>query len=138
MCAHKSCSVGVCEADEIPQPWVSAESQKQCAAGRQPAADVYAEAGSSNSSSCESGEGPNTMVNKEVEPSFQAALLNLKGWRGFNNPWMAEGEDNEEYEYINLLENPERYTGYQVSKPVKIEARLQLNKLPCLSFLVPK
>jgi hypothetical protein len=41
----------------------------------------------------------------------QAQLLNLKGWRGFNNPWHAEGEDQEEYLYINLLANPERYTG---------------------------
>ncbi len=37
------------------------------------------------------------------------------GWRGVNNPWMAEGEDEEEYQYINLLVNPERYTGYKVS-----------------------
>jgi hypothetical protein len=27
---------------------------------------------------------------------------------------MAEGEEEEEYLYINLQANPERYTGYQV------------------------
>jgi hypothetical protein len=40
-----------------------------------------------------------------------------QGWRGFNNPWMAppaEGEEEEDYLYINLLNNPERYTGYKV------------------------
>lgn len=37
-----------------------------------------------------------------------------QGWRGLNNPWIAEGEEHEEYQYINLLVNPERYTGYKV------------------------
>ena len=37
--------------------------------------------------------------------------MNAKGWRGLDNPWMAEGEEGEEYLYINLLVNPERYTG---------------------------
>jgi hypothetical protein len=42
------------------------------------------------------------------------ALFGPQGWRGFNNPWMAEGEEEEDYLYINLLTNPERYTGYKV------------------------
>lgn len=39
---------------------------------------------------------------------------NPQGWRGINNPWMAGGDDEEDYLYINLLTNPERYTGYKV------------------------
>jgi hypothetical protein len=27
---------------------------------------------------------------------------------------MVEGEEDEEYSYINLVANPERYTGYKV------------------------
>lgn len=42
---------------------------------------------------------------------MRSQLLALKGWRGFNNPWMAEADDGEEYLYINLRVNPERYTG---------------------------
>lgn len=50
-------------------------------------------------------------VNRSVEPAMRSQLLALKGWRGFNNPWMAEADDGEEYLYINLRVNPERYTG---------------------------
>ena len=39
-----------------------------------------------------------------------------QGWRGINNPWMAGGDDGEDYLYINLLTNPERYTGYKVGR----------------------
>lgn len=53
-------------------------------------------------------------VDRGLEPGIEAKLLNLKGWRGYNNPWMAEGEQEEEFLYINLLTNPERYTGYKV------------------------
>lgn len=42
-------------------------------------------------------------------------LVNIHGWRGYNNPWMAEEETDSEYSYINLLANPERYTGYKVA-----------------------
>lgn len=38
----------------------------------------------------------------------------MQGWRGLDNPWMEGGEENETYTYINLLNNPERYTGYKV------------------------
>lgn len=50
-------------------------------------------------------------VNSTLGAEDKAALMALPGWRGFNNPWMAEGEEGEEYLYINLLVNPERYTG---------------------------
>jgi hypothetical protein len=86
-------------------------------------------------------------VDRGLEPGVRAGLLHVQGWRGLNNPWMAEyeavppaGDDDdvdnddesddddheqheitssgqqqqEEYLYINLLANPERYTGYQV------------------------
>ena len=41
-------------------------------------------------------------------------LLNIPGWRGFNNPWMAEDDQDVDFSYINLVDNPERYTGYKV------------------------
>jgi hypothetical protein len=44
----------------------------------------------------------------------QQLITHSKGWRGINNPWMAEGEEDEQFQYINLLVNPERYTGYKV------------------------
>lgn len=54
-------------------------------------------------------------VVQDIEPGMEHRLRHIKGWRGINNPWMAEGQDTEEYQYINLLANPERYTGYKVS-----------------------
>ena len=54
-------------------------------------------------------------VNRDIDANIKQQLIkHNKTWRGINNPWMAEGEDNEEFQYINLLVNPERYTGYKV------------------------
>ena len=53
-------------------------------------------------------------VDRTVEAKMRAALLSIPGWRGFNNPWMPDDEEDVEYSYINLQQNPERYTGYKV------------------------
>lgn len=54
-------------------------------------------------------------VNQEMDPAVKQALIkHSKGWRGINNPWMADGDEHEEFQYINLVVNPERYTGYKV------------------------
>lgn len=54
-------------------------------------------------------------VNREMDPAVKQQLIkHSKGWRGINNPWMADGDDDEEFQYINLVVNPERYTGYKV------------------------
>lgn len=53
-------------------------------------------------------------VRRTVDVNMQAQLLNIPGWRGFNNPWMAEDDQDVDFSYINLVDNPERYTGYKV------------------------
>lgn len=54
-------------------------------------------------------------VNQSLDPEVKQELIkHSKGWRGINNPWMADGDDSEEFQYINLVVNPERYTGYKV------------------------
>ena len=53
-------------------------------------------------------------VDRRVDASTKEHLVSIRGWRGFNNPWMLEDEGDVEYSYINLLMNPERYTGYKV------------------------
>lgn len=56
-------------------------------------------------------------VNQEMDPAVKQQLIqHSKGWRGINNPWMADGDDHEEFQYINLVVNPERYTGYKVRR----------------------
>ncbi len=57
-------------------------------------------------------------VDRDVDEGTRRQLAAIRGWRGLDNPWMREGEaedDELEYSYINLLANPERYTGYKVS-----------------------
>ncbi|KXZ51941.1 hypothetical protein GPECTOR_11g66 [Gonium pectorale] len=108
MCSLRACSVCECEPSEVPEPWRQQEEQ----------------AGECNTNAC--AAQLDSRVNSTVDPDTAVRLLNLKargrgawrwrwgvGWRGFNNPWMAEGEgSSEEYLYVNLLINPERYTGY--------------------------
>jgi hypothetical protein len=53
-------------------------------------------------------------VDRTVDPAVKQQLVNIRGWRGFNNPWMP-ADDDVDYSYINLLKNPERYTGYKVT-----------------------
>jgi len=52
---------------------------------------------------------------KTVDAGTRARLLNIRGWRGFNNPWMPPvDEEDMDFSYINLQQNQERYTGYKV------------------------
>lgn len=53
-------------------------------------------------------------VDRRMDASTKEHLVSIRGWRGFNNPWMHEDESDVDYSYINLLMNPERYTGYKV------------------------
>ena len=53
-------------------------------------------------------------MDRSVDASTKVHLVNIHGWRGYNNPWCLEEETDSEYSYINLLANPERYTGYKV------------------------
>lgn len=53
-------------------------------------------------------------VRRTIGANMQEQLLNIPGWRGFNNPWMAEDDQDVGFSYINLVDNPERYTGYKV------------------------
>ncbi|KAG2497377.1 hypothetical protein HYH03_004535 [Edaphochlamys debaryana] len=93
MCALRACSVCECERREVPEPWRQDEEEGFC-----------------NANTCAAEQ--DGAVDRTVDPATALRLLNLKGWRGFNNPWMAENEGPEEYLYVNLLINPERYTGY--------------------------
>ncbi|GFR42593.1 hypothetical protein Agub_g3523, partial [Astrephomene gubernaculifera] len=95
MCSLRACSVCECEQEEVPQPWRQQEEEGFC---------------DTNTCAAEL----DGRVNSSMDRDTAARLLNLKGWRGFNNPWMSEpeGASEEEYLYVNLLINPERYTGY--------------------------
>jgi len=50
-------------------------------------------------------------VNRTISDSTEAQLTALSSWRGLDNPWLPDAEGDVDYLYINLLVNPERYTG---------------------------
>ncbi len=52
-------------------------------------------------------------VDRHVEAGVRARLQSIPDWRGLNNPWMPNDEEDVQYSYINLQQNPERFTGYQ-------------------------
>ena len=54
-------------------------------------------------------------VDRHVEAGVRARLRSIADWRGLNNPWMPNDEEEVQYSYINLQNNPERFTGYQAS-----------------------
>ncbi|KAJ9520475.1 hypothetical protein QJQ45_000233 [Haematococcus lacustris] len=133
MCAMRACSVCECEPHEVPKPWLLAEglsSGPSCSMlppspspGNSPSgADLGSQPGRWASSGPAAAPGCNSalcaaeadsVVDRGLEPFVARQLQHMKGWRGLNNPWMAEGDEDEEYLYINLLANPERYTGYK-------------------------
>ncbi|MEW5302373.1 MAG: hypothetical protein WDW36_005166 [Sanguina aurantia] len=117
MCAMQACSVCECDANEVPSSWL-AQEQASCAANDTPSAAQGELGGESSPTAppCDTAQCAaelDSRVNSSVEPAIRSQLLALKGWRGINNPWMAEADDGEEYLYINLRVNPERYTGYK-------------------------
>lgn len=112
MCAMRDCSVCECEDHEVPKPWMDAENgSAAAAAATEPACDSEGAPGVTVSESA---------VNREVDSNVRERLLSIRDWRGFNNPWMPNDEEAVEYSYINLKENPERYTGYKGEGAAKI------------------
>ena len=55
-------------------------------------------------------------VDRGVEAGVQAQLQSIPAWRGLNNPWLPDEDAGQDFSYINLLANPERYTGYEVRR----------------------
>ena len=53
-------------------------------------------------------------MDRSLSSRAEEQLQALPGWKGLDNPWLPEADDSVEYSYINLLVNPERYTGYTV------------------------
>ena len=81
-------------------------------------------------------------VRRTVGANMEEQLLNIPRWRGFNNPWMAEDDQDVDFSYINLVDNPERYTGYKVLRPPQtcrclLSASNPLCQLHCAAFASP-
>lgn len=95
MCMLRDCGVDECAPEEVPGTWLEAEMLDQ------------------DDEEC----GPRLVdaesAVEEVQGPEREQLLSIPGWRGVNNPWMPGNDTVQDFSYINLLANPERYTGYQ-------------------------
>ena len=84
MCALRDCSVCECPESEFPAAFRSSEH-----------------------ASCQEGKPEGTVDRTVDAKSFQ-------GWTDTDNPWTADDEtESADMTYVNLLLNPERYTGYK-------------------------
>lgn len=96
MCSLKDCSVCECDPKELPKTWATrASSEAMDTIEQQSCDDVQHES--------------------DVDRAIQEDIKN-KLEKSYGNPWMPEEkqkDDNIEYTYVNLLRNPERYTGYK-------------------------
>ncbi|RLN54346.1 hypothetical protein BBJ29_002077 [Phytophthora kernoviae] len=103
MCASIDCAVCECPSDEIPAPW--SQLDKQAARSR-------SRADSEEGKPCSEQTGESTL--SKVERKNAVAGESFNEWEEVSNAnvWATQGESEEAMAYINLLENPERYTGY--------------------------
>ncbi|KAK0599729.1 hypothetical protein LWI29_008070 [Acer saccharum] len=90
MCRLRDCSVCECPENEFPEPF------KKPFRGGLPSDDLI----------CQEGK-PQATVDRTLDKRV------FRGWIETDNPWTNDDEtDNGEMMYVNLLLNPERYTGY--------------------------
>lgn len=94
MCSLRDCTVCECPDGEFPEIF---KGNSLSARGRLSADDVI----------CQEGK-PQATVDRTLD---QKAFT---GWKSRDNPWTADDEiDDRDVTYVNLLLNPERYTGYK-------------------------
>jgi ERO1-like protein alpha len=137
MCALPDCSVCECPADEVPLPW------RTPADAPAPAADALAPPGDAAAGDCASDASDTSAearlnaregaVNRtlDVGPGFRA-------WRELDNPWTAddEAESGTDMTYVNLVLNPERYTGYAGEHARRVWDAIYAQ--PCFDGVAPR
>lgn len=104
MCASIDCAVCECPSDEIPLPWRMDPQDGQLTTGRNDGAD--------EGRPCSDQTGESTL--SKVERKNAVAGESFDEWEEVSNAnvWATQGGEEETMAYINLLENPERFTGY--------------------------
>ncbi|KAL2633645.1 hypothetical protein R1flu_005124 [Riccia fluitans] len=95
MCRLRDCSVCECPENEFPETHRNGQLKM-------------------DDPSCQEGKAV-----AAVDRTLDSRVF--KGWTDTDNPWTADDErDNEDITYVNLLLNPERYTGYIGPSPKRV------------------
>ncbi|KAE8911024.1 hypothetical protein PF005_g2129 [Phytophthora fragariae] len=104
MCASIDCAVCECPSHEIPAPWSQLDQQETQTRSNEKAGEA--------GKPCDEQTGESTL--SKVERKNAVAGESFNEWEEVSNAnvWATQGEAEETMAYINLLENPERYTGY--------------------------
>ncbi|KAI5332770.1 hypothetical protein L3X38_022899 [Prunus dulcis] len=98
MCLLRDCSICECPENEFPEPF-----KRPLLQGLAPDSFV-----------CQEGKQQGTVDHTLDNRAF-------RGWVETDNPWTNDDEtDNGEMTYVNLLLNPERYTGNAGPSPRRI------------------
>lgn len=124
MCASIDCAVCECPSHEIPTTWYQLDrtaAQRSAATSRDPQRDASPASSSppTDTQSDEPGKPCSKQTGEEdalskVDRTNAVAGETFRGWQEAQSPeiWSNQGEAGENMVYINLLENPERFTGY--------------------------
>ncbi|KAI9906893.1 hypothetical protein PsorP6_004245 [Peronosclerospora sorghi] len=101
MCASIDCAVCECPSHEIPAPWSQLDRK-----------EIQSRKAEQIGKPCDEQTGE-SMLSK-VERKNAMAGESFNAWEEVSSVdvWAAQGEEEETMTYINLLENPEGYTGY--------------------------
>ena len=98
-----------CEADDIPSWMCPAPAPAQLDSIVGAASPPGAPGAAELDALCAAGE-EGGRVNRDMS---EPGIAQFQTWRELDNPWTAEDESSAEATYVNLLLNPERYTGYK-------------------------
>ena len=139
MCAIRDCAVCECDPEEIPVCWREEDSNrtaaatakgktdKKAASNEPPTSDAFMY-GQEHPNAAHSAHDPVSGATTDADRIFELSRVNfpgeqetsgIQGWaepKGEEavNVWTdgTEDEDSPDTKYINLLQNPEGYTGY--------------------------
>ncbi|KDO53442.1 hypothetical protein CISIN_1g0125553mg, partial [Citrus sinensis] len=114
MCRLRDCSVCECPENEFPEPFKKPFHIL-------PSDDLM----------CQEGK-PEATVDRTLDKRA------FRGWIETDNPWTNDDEtDNGEMTYVNLLLNPERYTGYTGPSARRIWDAVYTENCPKWMAIVP-
>lgn len=122
MCASIDCAVCECPSHEIPKTWFQMDAgivKDKASSIKKPTATTSQATKMTDTLPEEPGKPCSKQTGEEdelskVDRTNAVAGETFRGWQEKQSPeiWSNQGEPGESMVYINLLENPERYTGY--------------------------